>query len=312
MRISLLSNSAVFISAILSCGIASGDSYVYRSGNFSGSSSGIRFENSSDSTSGYAIPEATNRTRSGANSEIQRQGVAIGYVYGYFNYSEEGMKDTGSLHGMQFNFERFFENTGFKMRLESNAMLGVLKYDGALINIKTGKSTPHSTSSFDYILNLRGLAVRPIEVTSASELSPFLGVAMRYLDDNMDGVGSYEREVTYLYLPVGVTYKISVNNLWSIGMTTEYDHFLAGTVKSHVTQIGRASDLLNHQAVGTGYRASIDVTGTVHKRYDLHFGPYYQHWHVQDSDFQRADEGFGGHEPENKTDLIGINLTVGI
>lgn len=236
-----------------------------------------------------------------------RKGLELGYAYGYFTYAEEGMRDTGSLQGLKINYEKQFESSEFAFRLESDFMFGVLKYDGALIDKKTFKSTPHTTETFDYVLNARALGALNFE----TGLSPFVGFGVRYINDNMAGIGSYEREITYTYLPIGLSMKFQVSNRWALAFTGEYDRFLTGTVKSHMTQVGFSRDLENRQSNGSGYRVSLDISGTLNRRYDLHFGPYYQHWQISDSDIQIVDKN-GFHEPENTTDLIGFGLSIGL
>lgn len=259
-------------------------------------------------------PNQTSTLRGGYDEDatLERKGIELGYVYGYFQYSESGMKDTGNMQGMNFNYEKRDDTGTFLFRLESDATFGILQYDGALIELKSGNSTPHSTSTMDYILNVRALAGRPVELSPTSELVPYVGLGGRYLNDNMSGEGAYEREITYLYAPIGLRAKIGAGNGWSVTPVAEYDVFISGTVDSHVTQIGRGGDLNNHQSSGEGYRASIDIAGTINARYDLHFGPYYQHWHVNDSDLQMADSTFAGIEPDNTTDIVGFNFSVGL
>jgi hypothetical protein len=273
------------------------------------------------SASAHAASQSQGIEQSRAQTPFEdapdRRGYTLGYQFGMFSYGENGMKDSGSLHGVAYAYDHRTENSVLAYRVEADAMLGLLTYDGALIHLdakgSAPRSTPHSTSTLDYVINARALVGLAFDTSSTGEVRPFAGLGYRYLNDNMAGEGSYEREVTYIYLPLGISGAATFNNGWSLRAAVEYDRLLSGLVKSHLTQLGRGSDPENRQGRGDGYRASLDISGKVNERYDLHVMPFYQEWHIQDSDLQYVDTTFGSaQEPENRTEIFGLSVSLGL
>lgn len=311
-------NILIFIFSFSTCVLASG-AEVARAQIFDESFS----EKYSDSVSGATSEagsggssEAASQTRGywpSSNGGFHRAGLDVGYVYGYFRYSEADVRDSGSLNGIRIRYDARFEAPRMLLRGETEYILGRLQYDGTLRNIDSGESEPHSAEAYDAILNVRGLLGGTIEFSGRQEVTPYTGAGARHLSDRVTGVGSYEREVTYYYVPVGVEHLLRLRNGWRLTTALEYDVFIAGRVKSRVADVGFSNDPVTSQKQGYGHRIALSFGGAVNHRYDLHVGPYWQHWTIGDSDTVAAsDDRTPIMESRNRSDLVGVNVTFGI
>lgn len=235
-----------------------------------------------------------------------KKGIAVGYQYGFVEYNEPGlMKEYGSLHGIHASYD--FMLTDKFIRLESDFSAGSLTYDG---HYQDG--TPTTTTTKDSIFNLRGMGVWTHHFTVTTMLNWYGGLGLRYLNDKIVGRGGYEREISYLYFPVGVTLTQQLNSGWSISGNFEYDIFFAGRVKSHLSDVNPSnSDIENTQTSGFGTRASLNVRKDF-QTYAVKVQPYFQYWHIKDSNFVPVvdENGQRGYlyEPENSSKMLGLNV----
>jgi hypothetical protein len=180
---------------------------------------------------------------------------------------------------------------------------GELEYDG-----RTQGGTPLEADTEDWIVEWRGL-VGYDAMTNESVVTPFVGIGYRYWNDTIEATGGYEREIVYLYSPIGVKTMAPLSAGWTLGITAEYDLFWKGEVKSHLSDavIGY-NDPENDQDSGYGLRFSLSFR----EQAGLFIEPYIAYWDIDRSDLARLTQ-FGipigyAYEPGNDTTIYGLRL----
>jgi hypothetical protein len=237
----------------------------------------------------------------------------FGYQYGFDSYEEPGhMKESGNLNGVFGVFETVFDQPQLLLRLNADVMFGTLNYDGKVTNNITGETSPYTTTSRDYIYNFKAVAGFPLSVGHTAQVIPVFGLATRYLDDVLVGSAGYEREITYYYIPVGVETRFFWRRGWAFGFAYEFDNFLSGLVKTHLSQVGFSNDLVNHQSSGAGHRFSLNVMKSLRGGTEFHFSPYLQIWQIKRSDYQELDGISTWNEPVNNTTQFGASAAIGL
>jgi hypothetical protein len=229
-----------------------------------------------------------------------------------FEYKEPGiMKETGALAGIHASCS--WRNKAL-LRLEGRFSYGKVDYESS------GTGTMDSIT--DMIFETRGIAGYNFEQSETFTVTPYIGIAYRYLRDDTSGeitstgAHGYLRQSNYFYLPLGIEVNKVLANGWSIGATAEYDQLLEGRQKSRISDVESGyGDATNTQDTGFGLRGSIRIKKDVDSRYYV-AEPYIQYWEIDKSDNER--EMYGGvptgyyiYEPKNTTMEIGVKLGIG-
>jgi hypothetical protein len=229
-------------------------------------------------------------------------GIEVGINIMSFNYEEPGvMKDTGLLYGVETAYQYDFRVGS--VRGEFDFLRGVVDYDGS-----KGTSKFMSKGN-DYLSNLRVLWIGKIDSETAVEFHYFGGLGARYLHDKTDGGGTYSRNISYLYLPIGMRMDADVGAGWALGGAIELDGLVSGTADTRLSEADpQYSDIQLQQRSGRGARLS----GSVKKDFDtwtLKIEPYFHYWHIDVS--EPAVSGPGVFvEPDNNTKMFGLNTAV--
>jgi Autotransporter beta-domain len=172
----------------------------------------------------------------------------------------------------------------------------------------------------DQMMEVRGIIGYDFYVTPTAVITPYFGLAYRYLNDDSSGMISttgargYERESNYIYSPIGVEFTSLVEGGWRIGFSAEVDFLWYGVQKSHLSDADpRYPDLSNDQDTGYGLRGSFKVQ----KRFDsvsLLVEPFVRYWTIKDSDYETFYvPGVGmrtGYEPKNITSELGCRVAM--
>ncbi len=233
----------------------------------------------------------------------------------YFKYKEPGvMKDTGMFYGLTASFtSRYWvpaspEEEPWKSkwmgRAEGRFAYGQVDYDGA-----TWGGTPLSIHNIDdFVWEIR-LLMGPDFPGDTCMLTPFAGIAYRYLNnDTSSHVGGYERESNYLYLPLGLELVAQLNDGWSWGASAEFDFFLWGEQKSHLSDAG-GIDVDNRQEGGYGTRASVKLQKKSGK-IDFIIEPFIRYWDIEDSELETVPGVGPVLEPKNYTLEVGMQFVL--
>jgi hypothetical protein len=232
--------------------------------------------------------------------------LGVGFVAGYVDYKEPGlMREYGPLYGVNVSYWRFNQFGTTLYNVEGEIVGGGLLYDGGSMG-----GARYTKPTSDYILNLRATvgAYRPL--TTDLSITPFIGLGLRDLNDKIEGSGSYNRNISYLYVPLGGSVAGQIDRTWSFSFTGDFDIMLAGTVVSKLSDADPSyPDVTNHNH-GIGFRLSAALKKEF-GRFAVHVAPFYQKWKIQQSDgvFVTIDGDPGVlAEPENESDFVGLNL----
>ena len=147
-------------------------------------------------------------------------------------------------------------------------------------------------------------------------LAPFTGIGYRYLFDNQtgptsSGANAYQRPSTYVYLPIGITHRMKVNEAHKLETVFEYDYLIQGTQVSHLSQAASyLPDITNQQFRGYGLRFS-----SMYQFSEWSVGPYVTYWNIQNSNTVTNPISVNGvnyrltaYEPANNTIEAGIKV----
>nr|MBU1327908.1 autotransporter outer membrane beta-barrel domain-containing protein [Candidatus Omnitrophota bacterium] len=233
-------------------------------------------------------------------------GVEIGLETSYITYKEPGvMKEKGFMYGITCAMG--YRNYNYMLGIEARASLGSVDYSsgssGTLNNID------------DNMWEVRGLAGYDFYVSETLAITPYVGIGFRHLNDNMGGRSSttgargYDRNISYLYSPIGVDVTTTFENGWNVKLRLEYDKFWDGNVESHLGSIPGYYDIENDQDKGYGYRGSV-MFKKKGETMDFIIEPFFRYWNIKDSKYTTDPGGTTWLEPKNNSKEFGISFAV--
>lgn len=227
----------------------------------------------------------------------------LGLTANSYEYTEPGlMKIDGMMVGVYGDY--VYHSPG-RLMLSGSLELGFgdLTYEGS-----TWGGDPVESDTTDWLYELRALMGYDLPIQNVGWLTPYIGIGQRYLNDDGDGEGAYERETWYWYAPVGLRLTTKPAPDWDIHFTAEYDFFLEGEATGKLSQVDAGfNDPEVKQDSGYGLRFSIGLNyGS--------FGiiPYYQYWNIDQSDEDLLT--YYGYplgtvvEPDNETKVFGLKI----
>lgn len=236
-----------------------------------------------------------------------------------FSYTEDifDLEEKGLMYGVYGIFTlRPSDDDGMDMEI-----VDVYQVEGRFNYGKVDyESRPSGTIDdiTDYTLELRGLLGKDMPLGQRFLLTPYIGLAYRYLNDDTGGMISstgargYERESRYFYLPVGAELAAQVTSQWKVSVKGEYDVFLQGEQTSKLSDVAGFADLENDQESGFGFRVSGKLSYMA-ENYEFFVEPFYRYWHIEDSNLSTSIGSVfitTGYEPENETQEIGGRIGV--
>lgn len=220
-------------------------------------------------------------------------------------YEEAVMNEKSNFNGFVARVSHASATSVLKAVGELEFFDGRGRYDGAY-----NDGTPVRTGARTSYRNLRGLVGARGKWNADSKIFWYGGYATRFLHNKYEGPGSYAREATYTYLPLGFEWTRALKNRWEAGFGFEYDLFLGGTMKTHLSDLDSGlPDVEKTQSHGSGYR----LTGTFTKALDgyaLQIQPFFHRWNIADSERKPMGGGRFLVEPANSTTVIGSAFSV--
>ncbi len=279
------------------------------------SQSSMGEEVQSDAVSYSSVANGNSFARDNENNDNKTE---IGFEYNRFRYVEPvfDLVDKGNLFGIYGSYtlrpaknDNVYEDIINVYKMEARFNYGKVDY----------QSAPSGTSDgiTDWTYEIRFLGGKDFLLAQDFRLTPYTGFGFRYLNDDTGGKQTstgaygYERESHYLYIPLGVEFTARVGEHWMISPTLEYDIFIQGTQKSHLSDVpGGYPDLENDQNKGYGLRGSIKFIKEM-KPFSLVVEPYFRYWSIDDSDTETAAGSVfvvTGLEPENNSTEYGVRL----
>lgn len=232
----------------------------------------------------------------------------FGVQSSYIKYEEPGvMKEEGVMNGIN---TAYTYRDRVMLKIDARVSYGQVDYEnsGTIDNID------------DYLIELRAVEGYGIRLSDTAIVTPYLGFGYRYLNDDSSGMTTstgakgYERESNYYYFPIGVEAEADVNDVWSIGAVMEYDYFLSGEQKSHLSDADASfKDLKNDQDDGYGLRGSVKLVKKGETA-DILIEPYINYWNIKKSNdanvtYAGVIVGYG-YEPKNNSTEAGIKVAI--
>jgi hypothetical protein len=147
-------------------------------------------------------------------------------------------------------------------------------------------------------------------------ISPYIGLGYRFLNQTGGGLTTstgavmYDRQSTYLYIPVGLKQRSLTAGGGMLESSFELDYLVSGTQFSGLSVMNNfsysnSSDVNNRQTSGYGLNASV-----MYKRPDgWSLGPYWKYWNISKSDLGTWTYTSGStsvYEPANTTEEFGF------
>jgi hypothetical protein len=237
------------------------------------------------------------------------------YKYVEMMDGDKFMNDRGLFYGLfgAYTF-RPVDMDSFLDEVLANVYRVELRYASGKVDY-TGSGTFEGLK--DTAIEARGILGHEYNWGDTCQFMPYAGLGLRYLNDGLQAYapGGYDRESRYLYIPLGFSIDKGLAGDWGIGLNLEYDLFIQGRQDSHIGDVDPAYDTLtNKQNKGFGARGSVKLE----KRFShmkLSVEPFYRFWHIDDSTVDPITVSgeptlYGGMEPDNKTQEVGIKMGV--
>lgn len=250
-----------------------------------------------------AMLPMTTLARAETGSLKTQTGYDIGLSFSSYQYQEPGyMSSKGVKMGLDMHAVNLLQNDLF-VRGDLRYAFGTVDYNGS----GTASGEP------DWYVEARGMVGRDWAVNGAV-LAAYTGVGYRYLFNDGRGITStgyagYRRESNYLYLPVGIIHRRSLNDQARLVSTLEYDRLLAGKQISSLSDAGPIQDISNNQNNGYGLKLSV-----IYQKSKWSIGPYADYWNIGRSDiavvYNQDGTVYGsGAEPKNNTVEVGLKAS---
>jgi hypothetical protein len=242
-------------------------------------------------------------------SRALQHDFSVALVSAQFDYHEPGiMKERGLLYGVAGTYTYHYDKR-LALAADLEIMSGSLDYDGYY------DGSTATTDTDDRLVEFRVIAGYSFAVSGGHLITPYIGNGYRFWNDDILGRGGYERKIEYWYFPVGIKTMSRLSDVWSWGVTIEYDIFWGGEVKSRLSDVfseWNDPDVNQDFWGGYGARASFRFKRKYAKGQDLFIEPFIRYW-----DIERSKLGFlieNGvlqrllWEPENNTTSYGLRL----
>ncbi len=226
-----------------------------------------------------------------------------------YEYKEPGlMKVSGTMIGLQGAGLYRPQDDGLFLSAGIDYFFGSPTYDGSLMD---GRPESHSTSDYFYTIQASGGYTIPVTPEALLDVSG--GLARRYLNDKGDGRGSYEREQSYIYLPIILQGRYAISSDMSAAVGFERDVFIRGRNTTHLSDVAEgAPDLHFSQSSGSGLKLFAAFNGTINTL-PVRFEVYHRTWNVDQSDmvaFNAGDRVLYFVEPKNETSQTGASAGI--
>jgi len=241
--------------------------------------------------------------RAESTALASQTGSDIGLSLSSYKYREpDVMSSAGAKLGLDLRITQVLQSQLF-IRGDLRYAFGPVDYTGS--GSMSGQP--------DWYIEARGLIGKDWTLGDAV-FSPYIGLGYRYLLNDARGIScigstcyfGYRRESNYLYLPIGVTHRIALNDRARLVTELEYDHLLSGKQISMLSDGGVGySDVTNKQNSGYGLKLSV-----MYEKNKWALGPYLHYWNIDQSDtvivYQNGIPVGIGYEPKNDTVEFGV------
>lgn len=240
-------------------------------------------------------------------------GNEVSLMLSSYNYSEPNLGVTIKANQVGIEYER-------TQKINEDIFLkGDLLYNYGTNTSYNGSGVQNNVPNYYY--EIRGLVGHDFD-SENYVISPYLGLGYRFLSNDdrgqtSTGAAGYRREISYLYIPLGLIHRFNIDETSKLESKVEYDYLIQGKVNSYVSDtigynnITYYPDVTNTQTSGFGIRLS-----TSYQFDNFSITPYLNYWFVQNSDILYGYAIIGGtkysggvFEPTNRTNEYGIKVS---
>jgi hypothetical protein len=234
------------------------------------------------------------------------------FILANYKYEEPKlMSISGTLTGIDIGFKKYVvDKKYYSVGLEY--LSGRPTYDGATINLTDSTTVPieHKNDHYFYTLSAAyGKELPLYDFTTSLDISA--GLAYRYLNDKGQSATSYEREQTYVYLPVAGAWNKELRNDLTLRLGAEIDVFVSGKNTSHASAVdSRLPTMTFNQNSGGGSKFSLAVNQKT-SSFDLTYEVFQRNWSIAESSveiFEYESQTWRFVEPKNTTSILGLGL----
>ena len=193
------------------------------------------------------------------------------------------------------------------VRGDAHLAIGSVDYTSPTSGTANGES--------DWYLETRGLIGKDTWAFDRAMLSPYAGLGYRYLFNDARGTtnlgaSGYRRQSNYLYLPIGMTYRVALEGKAQLVTELEYDQLIIGKQFTRMSDAGLGyNDLSNNQNRGHGFKLSAKYAQD-----NWAIGPYANYWNIAQSETLPLYQNgiLVGHawEPQNNTVEFGLKGSI--
>jgi len=239
----------------------------------------------------------------------------LGLTVSTYKYSEQslGVRVQSTLVGVDYT-GTYVLNPDLFTRLDARYANGTANYSGS----GTDSGEPN------WYYDIRGLFGTDFKVSNFV-LAPYTGIGYRNLVNNVSGSSStdgsiaYQRQSTYLYIPVGVIHRLALDSKSKLETTAEFDYLIQGKQVSNLSSLNgyyggalNYPNVTNTQNTGFGLRLS-----AMYQQGNWSAGPYFNYWNIAQSTMAYPTYTFLGnqykdavYEPSNVTTEIGFKVSI--
>lgn len=237
-----------------------------------------------------------------------KTGNEVGMSLSSYQYQEPGvMTNKGLKIGGEYRATQTLSDK-FWVRGDVRLAMGSVNYSSPASGSANGEP--------DWYLEGRGLVGNDAWSFNNLTLVPYAGLGYRYLFNDARGItntgfAGYRRESNYLYLPLGIIGRMTMENTAQLVTEAEYDQLILGKQFTKLSDAGLGySDVSNNQNSGYGLKLSVK-----YEKDNWGVGPYANYWNINRSavvpEIQNGvPTGFGLVEPKNNTVEFGLKASV--
>ena len=242
-------------------------------------------------------------------------GFGISLSGGYYGYEEPRvMSISGAMYGVSGYVSATHQR--FSHRLSASYFSGITRYEGSECSVANPLiCTPLRTNSQDSYYTLEYRLGALVYGDRGGFVYAGLGLGLWDLHNSISASSGYDREQSYVYLPLFLHAQYAISQDMSLYGILTYQHLLRGYNTSHFRDIGFDNDLFFTQDRGYGVRLELGLKRDL-RSYGYYgaiaFGAYVQYWNIADSSAHSAyrNGAFQGlyHEPHNSTQAMGVSV----